>query len=63
MVVAAFDPTATESADDVVASAVCASPTRAVADRPATTTTRSAAAAALTPQVRRALVAKAAAAR
>jgi hypothetical protein len=63
MVVAAFDPTVTESADDVVASAVCASPTRAVADRPAATTTRAAAAAALTPQVRRALVAKAAAAR
>ena len=63
VVVAAFDPTVTESADDLAASAVCASPTRAVADQPAALTTRSDAAAALTPQVRRALVAKAAAAR
>ena len=64
VVVEGFDPSqGTESADDVVASAVCYSPKGAVADEPASTatTTPSEAKTALTPQVRRALVAKASA--
>ena len=63
VVVVGFDPSeGTESGDDVVSSAVCYNPKGAVHDQPASATTSgSDARVALTPQVRRALVAKSAA--